>query len=43
MKHHLFYGGGVGVGRGEQCTPPFYGLVHPGCAHGAQAMQSKTA
>ena len=34
MKPHLFYGGGVGGGRGEQCTPPFYGLVHPGCTQG---------
>ena len=33
-KHHLFYGGGVEGGRGEQCTPPFYGLVPPGCAQG---------
>ena len=26
-----WWGGG---GRGEQCTPPFYGLVRPGCAQG---------
>lgn len=26
-----WWGGG---GRGEQYTPPFYGLVRPGCAQG---------